>query len=450
MSDNRHSRRSFLQAALAVSPLLLTKSASAEWVPANDRVALGHIGIGGQGTGLLNNFLQISDAHSVAVCDCFTSRRRERAQQIDAHYAEKYGKSYHGTRQYADFRELLACADIDAVIIATPDHWHVPIALEAVRAGKDVYVEKPLGVSVQENFLLRHTVQKAGAIFQYGTQQRSGYNFWLACTLARNGLLGKLHTIHAWCTDVHSQQSGFTAFNGSLQPIPVPADLDYDRWIGPALMSPYTADRCTAYGTYHHYDNSLGFIAGWGAHPLDIAQWGNDTDETAPVTYEGTGVITSGGLFETVCDWDMRCTYANGVRMRFMSEAVAKPVVEQYHPAFRDHGTTFFGQDEWVSVCRSGIYASSQSLLEQKLFMRETPLYKSSNHYRNFIECIQTRRPAISPVEAAAQSDLISHLCDISIRLGRKIRWSTQQEEIIDDATASRMLIRPRRSPWQF
>ncbi len=450
MSLGGCSRRTFLQAALSAAPVLMTRAAGARVVPANDRVCLGHIGVGGQGSGLLNNFLQVDGAQSIAVCDCFESRRKDRAQHIDAFYADKTGKSYVGTRLYADFHELLADAQINAVVIATPDHWHVPIALEAIRAGKDVYVEKPLGVSVAENLALRRAVQQTGAIFQYGTQQRSGYYFWQACTLARNGSLGRVHTIHAWCTDVHSQEAAFTAVNGSTQPIPVPADLDYDRWLGPAAHSPYTADRCTPYGTYHHYDNSIGFIAGWGAHPLDIAQWGIDSDSTAPIEYEGTGVITRGGLFETVCDWDMHCRYANGVTMRFMSDGVAAPVVRPYHPAFRDHGTTFFGDDGWVSVCRSGIYTSSESLLRPERLGHGPRLYQSSNHYRNFIECIRSRRPAISPVEAAVQSDIISHLCDISVRLGRKIRWSPQKEEIIDDATAVRLLNRPRRSPYHL
>ncbi len=177
MSISNCSRRSFLRAAWSLGPLLALRTAKGRTISVNDRVCLGHIGVGGQGSGLLNNFLQVDGAQSIAVCDCFESRRTDRAQHIDAFYTDKTGRSYRGTRIYADFHELLANAQIDAVVIATPDHWHVPIAMAAIRAGKDVYVEKPLGVSVAENLALRHAVQQTGAIFQYGTQQRSGYYF---------------------------------------------------------------------------------------------------------------------------------------------------------------------------------------------------------------------------------------------------------------------------------
>jgi predicted dehydrogenase len=451
MTEN-FTRRNFLQTTIAAAPLLLsTKSgAASRVVPPSDRINIGHIGVGGQGTGLLSNFLQIDDSQSVAVCDCFESRRMERALQIDQHYSTKFSQPYQATRQYADFRELLACADIDCVIIATPDHWHVPIALAAIKAGKDVYVEKPLGISVQENLALRRAVQQTGAVFQYGTQQRSNHGFWFACELVRNGYIGALHTIHAWCADIHSQEGAFAAPNGSMQPIPLPPGFDYDRWIGPAPMTPYTADRCSSYGSWHHYDNALGFIAGWGAHPLDIAQWGNNSDETAPVEYEGSGIIPRGGMFETICDWDMWCLYENGVKMRFMSEGVARSIVPQYHYAFHDHGTTFFGSEGWISVDRQGVYASSKSLLSIKITPEKTQLYKSRNHYKNFVDCVRTRKQTICPIENAVQSDLISHLCDISIRVGRKIRWDTAKEQIVNDPIAARMLSRSRRSPWNF
>ena len=440
-------RRLFLKTSALTTAALMTPAASglrgqAKNKP-SDTVRLAVVGIRSRGKSHYRNFSRLANVEVKTLCDIDERLFPDAVKEVETLTGKR-------PKTVVDFRTVLDDKEIDAVAIATPDHWHALHTLWACQAGKDVYVEKPLGVSVAENLALRRAVQQTGAIFQYGTQQRSGYYFWQACTLARNGSLGRVHTIHAWCTDVHSQESAFTAVNGSTQPIPVPADLDYDRWLGPAAHSPYTADRCTPYGTYHHYDNSIGFIAGWGAHPLDIAQWGIDSDSTAPIEYEGTGVITRGGLFETVCDWDMHCRYANGVTMRFMSDGVAAPVVRPYHPAFRDHGTTFCGDDGWVSVCRSGIYTSSESLLRPERLHHGPRLYQSSNHYRNFIDCIRTRRPAISPVEAAVQSDLISHLCDISIRLGRKIRWSPQKEEIVDDATAARLLNRPRRSPYHL
>lgn len=452
MAMNDNTRRDFLKASLLATPLIFNEPlfARKRTKPASERITLGHIGVGGQGGYLLSNFLQVEESHSVAVSDCFASRRLERQEQINTFYTKKWGKPYSGTRAYADFRELLAADDIDAVVVATPDHWHVPVALAAVAAGKDVYVEKPLGVSVALNLALRAACQRTGAIFQYGTQQRSDRNFRFACELVRNGYIGKVHTVDAWCADIHSQETAFVGHNGSMVPIPVPPGFDYDIWIGGVPMSPYTADRCTSHGSWHHYDNALGFIAGWGAHPLDIAQWGLDTDHTAPVEYRGIGRIPTGGMFETVSDWDVWCTYENGVRMHFMSEGVARQSVPSYVPQFRDHGTAFIGDKGWVSVDRTRVQASPASLLSVRISADEINLYKSSNHYRNFVESVRTRRPAICTIESAVQSDMISHLCDIAIRTSRTIRWDPIKEVILNDPLASRMLSRPMRSPWRI
>ena len=451
----RTNRRRFLKQALVslAAPIVLpsTVLGRGRGVAPSDRVRLGHIGVGNRGGSLLRSFLQIDQAQSVAVCDPFKSRREQRAREIDEYYADKFGKPSHkGCDTYNDFRDLLARADIDAVVIATPDHWHVPIALAAVKAGKDVYVEKPLGVSVRENQAIRAAVQRYGRIFQYGTQQRSGRDFRFACELVRNGYIGRLHTIHVWCAAIDSQAAAFHAPGGSMTPIPVPQGFDYNLWLGPAPFTPYTADRCTSYGTYHHYDNSLGFIAGWGAHPLDIAQWGNDSDDQAPVYYEGSGTIAKGGIYETVATWDFWCTYENGVKMRFMNQWTALPMVRKYHAKARDHGTTFIGTEGWVSVDRTSVYAEPESLLKVKLAPAEIHLYESRNHYRNFIDCVLSRKRPISPVESAVQSDIISHLCDISIRVERPIRWDPHREEILDDEEASRRLSRPMRSPWHL
>lgn len=415
----------------------------------SDRITIGHIGVGGRGTSLLQSFLQLENAQCIAVCDPFIERREERAAEIDTFYTKKYGTPYNGCTAFNDFRELLEQPGIDAVVIATPDHWHVPIAIAAATAGKDVYVEKPLGVSIGENQRLCRVIQKHGTVFQYGTQQRSGRDFRFACELARNGYLGHVHTIHAWCSDITSQAHLFNEPGGSAMPAAVPEGFDYDLWLGPAPFTPYTSDRCTSFGTYHHYDNSLGFIAGWGAHPLDIAQWGNDTDDTAPIEYEGTGSITK-GLYESVYNWDMWCHYANGVKMRFMSTDVAKPVVTSYHSRFWDHGTTFIGTAGWVSVDRGGIFADPPRLLQVVLSPGELHLTESDDHQGNFINCVQSRKEPISPITSAVQSDIISHLCDISIRVRRPIKWDPVRQLIIGDEEATRLMRRPMRSPWQI
>ena len=241
---------------------------------------------------------------------------------------------------------MLARKDVDGVVISTPDHWHVPLAVYAARAGKDMYVEKPLGVALAWAWKLREEVARHKVVFQYGTQQRGDQRqFRRACELVRNGYIGEIQRVDVWSPDMSTQ---FNAASvppyGSTRPIAVPADLDYEMWIGPAPMKPYTADRATNFGAYHIYDYALGFIAGWGAHPLDIAQWGLGMDASGPIRYQGTGKIPpKGSLWDSIESWDVQCEYANGVKMHFMGHRVAEPIVKAYHPAWCDHGTTFFG-----------------------------------------------------------------------------------------------------------
>jgi len=426
------------------APYVLTSSAlgSAAKPPASERIAIGHIGVGNRGGGLLHYFLNLADCQCVAVCDPFKSRREAQAKRVDAHYAKGADTGSHkGCSAYNDFRELVARDDIDAVVIATPDHWHVPTALAAVRSGKDIYVEKPLGLSVAQNIALREAVHRYGRIFQYGTQQRSHAHFRHACELVRNGRIGKLHTVNVWCPPGEK--------GGSTQPVPPPKDLDYDMWLGPAPVTPYTADRCQARGAYWISDYALGFVAGWGAHPLDIALWGSNTENTGPVEYEGRGVFPTEGLYDTAISWDVHCRYASGLRMRFMSPDVARPISAKYGLQL-GLGTMFVGDKGWVDVDRSRIYADPPSLVDEVIGPDEVHLYESRHHWHNFISSIKTRSAPVCTIEAAVRSDTISQLTEIAIRTGRKIRWDPDKEVIIGDEGASRMLTRAMRSPWRL
>jgi hypothetical protein len=261
--------------------------------------------------------------------------------------------------------------------------------------------------------------------------------------------------VHAWCPDASQQweiYGGKSSLSvpryGSLRPIPVPPDLDYDLWCGPSPVRPYTADRCTQFGTYHIYDYALGFIAGWGAHPLDIAQWGLGTDHTSPIYYEGTGALPKYGLLDTTEEWDIHCYYASGVVMRFMDQRAARPVVSRYRKRWSDHGTTFFGTEGWVSVDRSGIDFSRDSLKEVTFGSNVARLYESEDHHKNFIDCVLSRKQTISPLEAAIRSDTISHLSDMVVRLKRPLEWDPLRETVPGDAEAIRMLDRPMRAKW--
>jgi len=455
MKSNRTNRRQFLKktAFAAAMPTIISSTAlgKGKTPPPSERVNIASIGVGGQGGGLMRRTVNNhSQAQVVAVCDCFESKRQKALKIIKDTYTKKGRTS--DARGYADFREMLAREDIDGVIIATQDHWHVPLSIYAVQAGKDVYVEKPLGVSVDYGYKLRKLVQDKKAVLQYGTQQRSNYYFRFACELARNGYIGKLKTIDAWCAGMRAPggyANSFKKFHPLTPAKTPPADLDYDRWIGPAPMKPYTDNRVTQWGTYHVYDYALGFIAGWGAHPLDIAQWGNNTDETAPVFYKGTGTIPTGGLFDTIAEWDMHCTYANGVKMHFMDQITAAPVVKKYYDRVGDHGTTFHGTEGWVTVNRGGMKCSDAKLRKIKLKGTDTHLYESKSHLGNYFECIKTRKKPISPIEAAVQSDLISHLSNAAIRLKRPVRWDPAKEQVIGDTQLAKSLNRKLRSPWK-
>jgi hypothetical protein len=401
-------------AVAAAAPYVITSTAlgNQNTPPASERVALGHIGVGNRGRQLLRGFMQCEGAACVAASDAYKSRRDGIAQMIQ-------GKAY------ADFRDLLAREDIDAVVVATPDHWHVPIAMAAARSGKDAYVEKPLGISVEQNLLCQKLFREKGRVFQYGTQQRSSAHCRFGCELVQSGRIGKVHTLEVIAPDGGS--------GGSTEKIPVPEDLDYEMWLGPAPLTPYTADRCTPPGTYWIYDQSIGYLGGWGAHPLDIMVWGSHADLAGPMVFEGTGEIPTEGLYDTVFHWDVNVEMAEGVKLKFTPGG---------------DSTKFIGPDGWVRIWRGGIDAEPKSLLDSKIGPDEVHLIDSPRHDQNFVDAVKSRRQGISNLDDAVRSDIISHLSDIAVRTGRKITWDPAKNQIAGDAEASKMLSRPMRAPW--
>lgn len=455
-------RRTFLKhsmigAGLAAGafPQLISSSALGAngAVAAGERLTIGCIGTGPQGRGVMGNFLAQKDARVVAVCDLATRNLEAAKAQVNAQYGN------HDCAIYTDFRQLLARKDIDAVLVATPDHWHVPAALAAVRAGKDVYLEKPMGLSVEEDQLLRKVVLKKKAIFQFGTQQRSSSQFRQACELVRNGRIGKLQEIHVWCSASHP--------GGSSKPVSVPPGLDYDFWLGPALEKPYTDGKCFdndppgSWKTWwFNTDYALGFVAGWGVHPLDIAYWGYPEMLQGVVEVEGKAVIPTEGACNTSVAWDVRMTCASGVRLIYKGtrngyETVTpmndlQPWEKKYGRAI-DHGTAFVGTDGWVLVDRGAIRASPEGLLEEKLPDNAKRLMRSDNHVRNFLDSIRSRTPAICHIEDAVQADILCHLSDISSRLERKLKWDPKKESFVGDKEANqRLKMRPMRDKWRI
>jgi len=446
------SRRDFVQksgtAVIGAAFLPTILPACARWSGANDRINIAHIGAGNRAQGLMKNSLLLSDeCQIVAVCDPFTDRRDKAAENINKYYAKLKGlEQYNGCKAYNDFREVLQRDDLDAVIIATPDHWHVLIAIAAAKAGKDIYLEKPLGLTIEQGQKLRNVVHEHKVIFQYGTQQRSGSQFRLACELTRNKVIGDLKSVDAWCP-------GRRSTAGKYKPEVIPDGFDYNLWQGPAQERPFTSDRVSYLGAWFIYDYAIGFIAGWGAHSLDIAQWGNDSDDSSPVKYSGKGAyFDKENLFDTINAWDIQAEYANGVKMNFFSQEDAKTRIESYREKYANHGTTFWGTDGWISVDRGGIYASDPAILNYQLKSNDIRLYKSNNHQANFLDCIHSRNETICTIDAAVRSDTISHLGDILIATSAsEINWDPETETILNPTEEiKKMLHREMRTPWKI
>lgn len=432
------SRRHFLKTAAVAGAMSFPFVAPASvlgkagTVSPSERIVMGCIGLGTQGTGLMRAFLGQKDVQIAAVCDVYESQRQKAKDIVDRHYENNHCSTYN------DFREVCRRPDIDAVCVATPDHWHVLVSLEAARNGKDMYTEKALGLSVAWDTALRTACRRYGRVFQWGTQQRSERNFRFGCELVRNGRIGKLHTILIGVPHDFSYPN--------QPPQPIPEGFDYDMWLGPAPQAPYTYQRCRPWTKeesyaiwYHISDYCLGGIGGyWGVHHVDIAQWGHGTDDTGPVEIEGTGVFPADGLADCATSWKVSHKYADGVTMIYMDNKQHK------------QGVTFQGSEGWVHVSRSGIWAEPESRLTSVIGQDEIHLVESKGHQRNFLDAVKTRGETICPVDVAVRTDTICHLTDICTRLGRRLRWDPVKEDFVNDLQASRMLKRPMRSPWQL
>lgn len=416
------SRRVFLKSACAAmaGPLIVPASAFG----ANDKITVGTVGVGPQGRAVMEMFMASPDARVVAVCDVNALRREEARARVDTVTNTK------GCAAYNDFRELIARPDLDVIHCATPDHWHVLVALEAARAGKDMYIEKPLGLAVNHDKALRDAIHAHGNVFQFGTQHRSEANFRFACELVRNGRIGRLHTIRA-ALDASKRSPDFP-------PMPVPGWLDYDRWLGPAPHAPFTENRIVNRYWWHISDYTLGFVAGQNIHFGDIAQWGNGTENTGPVEIEGWGVFPEEGLTDCAVAYNTRHTFANGVTLH-LTDDVENPM-----------GIRFEGDKGWVFVSLGLIDAEPKSLLRTVFDPGEPRLYKSINHVQNLLDCVRTRRETICPIDQAVRSDTLCHLADIAMRLKRRLRWDPAAERFIGDDEANRMLSRAMRAPWHL
>ncbi len=424
-------------------------------VAPSSRITVGVIGCGPQGRGDMGNFLNQADCQVVAVCDLKDDQLELAKRVVDDRYGNQDCYTCH------DFRELVARKDIDACLIATPDHWHVLTALAAVNSGKDIYLEKPLGLSLEEGQALRAAVHRRRRVFQFGTQQRSSRTFRLAAELVRNGRIGKLQHINIW--------SPGSSPGGSLAQVPPPPGMDYDFWLGPAPFSPHTENRCTHDNQlktwWFNSDFALGFIAGWGIHPLDIALWGGGKLLGSTVEVEGRGNFrTAEGACDTATIWEVDYKFASGVTMKFVGlpnggnadKPTGEPFLhgEEWKQRYRrieTHGTAFEGSDGWAHVDRTGINLQPEDLIDSNADSFDTKLVRSSNHARNFLDCVKSRADTVSPIDNAVTADALCHIADIAIRLGRKLTFDLGREKFInDDAANQRLKSRPMRKPWHL
>jgi len=419
-------RRSLLKGVLAagVAPCAIASTAigGGGRPPASERIAMGFVGVGSHGKSMnLRNALGAKEAQIVALCDC------------DARHLEEAYNMAKDADTHADWRELVERDDLDAVVVSTPDHWHVPVSLAAVRAGKDVMCEKPLTRTIHEGRVLSDAVDRYGCVFQTASEFRGLHAFHHSAELVRNERIGKLHTIRVSLGRQPNRP-------GNPETMPIPDELDYDMWLGPAPWAPYTKDRCH-WNFRWILDYSGGQLTDWGGHLLDQAQWGNGTEYTGPVEVEGDGHFMTEGLFNTADKFRVEYRYANGVRM----------IVSDQEPTVGMSGAIRYeGSDGWITAkYPSTLRASSQEILESKIGPDEVHLYTCpGREMRNFLDCIRSRTAPYYPAEVGHRSISIAHLGNISMRLGRKLKWDPEEEHFVDDRAANRMLTRARREPW--
>jgi predicted dehydrogenase len=438
-------RRAFLQAAAAslAVPWIVPSSALGQNAPSK-RINVAFLGAGNQSRVDLPSMLNLNDVQVIAVCDVNRASHgyarpehflgREPAQAlVNAFYAKKTDAgSYKGCDAHADFREVLARRDVDAVMVVTPDHWHALMSVMAAKAGKDVYCQKPMTLTVREGEAMIKAVRQHNRILQTGSQYRSNRVVRQMCELIRNGRIGRVQRVTAMVPDSPSGPGP------GWQPMPVPEGFDYERWLGPAPAAPYHSDRCF-YRFRFILDYSGGQVTNTGAHSLDIVQWALGTDATGPVEFEDQGAVfpPAGHLFNTAIDTQVRARYDNGVEL----------VCRTQKPGF---GARFEGTEGWIEYSSGVLTSQPESLKDSAIGPQEIHLPVSEGHYRNFVDAVKSREDPIEPVEIGHRTATICHLGNLAMRLRRKIAWDPAAQCCPKDDEANAMLDRPHRSPWEL
>jgi len=420
-------RRQFLKtsslAAISTTWFVSAAGAAPGQKGPNDRITLGFIGTGTQGRGLLQNFLNHSDAQVVAVCDVDTTRREYHRKIVEEFYSIKKDTEFKGCAEYKEFPDVIARPDIDAVVIAVPDHWHAYIAIAACNAGKDVYCEKPLSLTIHEARAMVNATRKTNRVFQTGSMQRSSSEFRKACELVRNGRLGKIKQV---IVDVGPPSVPCDLPEEAMEP-----GLIWDLWLGPAPLRPYNSV-LSPRGVHKHFPNwrnyreySGGMMTDWGAHHFDIAQWGLGMDDSGPVE-----IIPPEDPKATK---GLRYLYANGVEVLHGESG----------------GVLFVGTEGKILVNRGKFEATPSALGEAPLDDKAIRLYKSNNHLKDFLDCMRSRKKPICDVEIGCRSVTVCHLGNLAYWNHRRLKWDPVKERFIGDEEANQWLDRPKRGSWK-
>ena len=425
----KYTRKAFLRlSAAAGAPALLPPSAfgAAGQTAPSGRIAVGLIGMGKMMFGHLRNCLNREDVHVVALCDVERNRLKVCGDLVAETYSKRFGSDYKGVAVHRDFRELVARSDLDAVLIATPTNWHALQSVEAMKAGKDVYCEKPLALTVREAQAIAEAARRYGRIFQVGSQQRSDNNFRFACELVRNGAIGKLKSVHVNC--------GGPAEECYLPAQSVPESLDWDLWLGPAPFRPYHADLApqdnyAVFPNWRRYrDYCNGGLYDFGAHHFDIAQWGLGMDGSGPVKIFPPGHGDAKLL---------TFVYADGSPMTH-GGASGRAAIE------------FVGESGTVRVNRGFLETDPADLIRHKWGAGDIRLYESLDHMANWLDGIRTRRPCICTAEIGLSTITVCSLASIAYRLNEPLAWDPKAMAFINNPAAGRLLARDLRAPWSI
>ena len=457
-----HSRRKFLKntvkitagtMALSSFPTIVPASVFGKSAPSN-KINIGQIGCGriARSHDLAETF-KYDNAHIMAIADVDRNRLQDGKKLIEGWYTKKTGKeNYVDVKMYDDYHDLLSNKDIDAVMISTPDHWHAQPAIEAALAGKHIYLQKPTSLTIEEGRSMSNIVQKTGVIFQLGSQQRSVKpwpQFKRACELVRNGRIGKLHTVHI---GLPSDPAG-----GNTTEMPVPENLNYDRWLGSTPYIYYTLDRVHSQtdfesrgGWLRHEQFGAGMITGWGVHHIDIAHWGMNTELTGPTEIEASAEFPKSGLWNVHGNYEVHAKYANGVNMYMSSK--------------NPNGIKFEGSNGWIFVTRGNVgvtasdpgaggnqkafAASDPKILSSVIGANEIHLYESREQHGNWLDCIQSKKPTISPAEVAHRSCSACLVAHIAMKVPKKLYWDPKKEQFKNNDEANKLLSRPQRYPY--